>query len=91
VILSLAYLILQCVLQAIVLRCRSRASTKLEIMVLRQELAVLRRSVARLPFTPADRTFLAAASRLLPRARWTVFMVTPATLLRWHRCLVTRR
>lgn len=80
--LSVGYLILQCVLQAIVLRFRSPESKDLDIMVLRHELAVLRRRVARLPFTPADRIFLAAASRLLPRARWTAFMVTPATLVR---------
>lgn len=40
---------------------------------------------------PADRVFLAAASRLLPRASWRSFVVTPTTLLRWHRRLVTRR
>jgi len=41
--------------------------------------------------TAADRVFLAAVSRLLPRVKWTSFLVTPATLLRWHRRLVTRR
>jgi putative transposase len=86
VILSLGYLVL-----IIVLRCRSRASKDLELIVLWPELAVLRRRVARPRFTPTDRTFLAAARRLLPRARWTAFMVTPATLLYWHRFLVTRR
>ena len=38
-----------------------------------------------------DRLFLAAASRLPPRARWRSFIVTPATLLRWHRRLVAKR
>lgn len=38
-----------------------------------------------------DRLFLAAASRLLPRGRWRSFIVTPATLLRWHRRLVAKR
>jgi putative transposase len=91
VILSLGYLILQCVLQAIVLRFRTNESKELEIIVLRHELAMLRRRVARPSFTGADRAFFAAASQLLPRIRWTAFIVTPATLLRWHRCLVTRR
>ena len=90
-ILSLGYVVLQCVLQAIVLRFRSGETKELEIMVLRHELAVLRRRVARPPFTPADRAFLAAASRLLPRGDRAAFLVTPATLLRWHRCLATRR
>src|SRR5437867_1478637 len=41
--------------------------------------------------TAVERVFLTAASRLLPRARWPSFIVTPATLLRWHRRLVARR
>ncbi|MCA2219487.1 integrase core domain-containing protein [Jidongwangia harbinensis] len=62
-----------------------------EIAVLRHQLAVLHRQVVRPRYTPADRTLLSALARLLPRERWAVFFVTPATLLRWHRELVTRR
>jgi putative transposase len=52
---------------------------------------VLRRQVARVPYTPADRVWLVALSRLLPRCRWSeVFGVTPATILAWHRRLVSR-
>jgi putative transposase len=40
---------------------------------------------------PADRALLAALSRLLPRPRWSVFLVQPETLLGWHRCLIRRR
>ena len=61
-----------------------------EIAVLRHQLAVLRRQVARPRYTPADRTVLATLARLLTRGRWAAFLVTPATLLRWHRELVAR-
>jgi hypothetical protein len=66
-----------------------------EIAVLRHQLVVLRRQVARPRYTPTDRMLLAALARLLPRERLGVvpgqFLVTPATLLRWHRELVRRR
>jgi putative transposase len=62
-----------------------------EIAVLRHQLAVLRRQVPRPRYTPTDRMVLAALAKLLPRERWAVFLVTPATLLRWHRELIARR
>jgi transposase InsO family protein len=62
-----------------------------EIAVLRHQLAVLRRQVPRPRYTPADRMLLAALAKLLPRERWVVFLVTPSTLLRWHRELIARR
>jgi putative transposase len=70
---------------------RSTEFKELEIVVLRHELAVLRRQIGRPSFRPADRLFLPAASRMLPRVRWPSFLVTPATLLRWHRRLVANR
>ncbi len=78
-------------LQLALLRPRSQDSKELEIVVLRHELAVLRRQTRRVQLTGSDRVFLVAASRLLPRSRWKSFLVTPTTLLRWHRRLVTRR
>jgi putative transposase len=75
----------------VIVRSRSESSKELEIVVLRHELSVLRRQVARPQLRPSDRVLLAAASRLLPRSRWSSFLVTPNTLLRWHRRLVARR
>jgi hypothetical protein len=91
VLLSVVYVILQRILQLVSLLFRSADSTELEIVVLRHELAILRRQVHRPTFRAADRLFLAAASQLLPRVKWSVFLVTPATLLRWHRWMVAKR
>jgi transposase InsO family protein len=74
-----------------VLLFRGREAKELEIVVLRHQLAVLRRQVARPQLGPADRAMLAALSRVLSRPRWCVFFVEPDTLLRWHRRLVARR
>jgi putative transposase len=63
----------------------------LEILVLRHQLRVLRRKSGPPKFTAGDRVLLAAASRVLPRQRWASFLVTPQTLLRWHRTLVRRK
>ena len=87
-LLSVVDVALHRVLQLVSLLFRSADSKELEIVVLRHELAVLRRQVHRPTFRPADRWFLAAASHLWPRVRWSVFLVTPATLLRWHRWIV---
>jgi putative transposase len=62
-----------------------------EILVLRHQLAVLRRQVGKVRTEPADRAVLALLSRLLSRARWPTFFVTPATLLHWHRDAVRRK
>ena len=88
---SLGYLTLRCLLQIVLLLSWSESSKELEIVVLRHELSVLRRQGGRPQLRPSDRLMLAAASRLLPRSRWSSFLVTPATLLRWHRRLVARR
>ena len=63
----------------------------LEILVLRNQLRVLQRTAGRPRLKPIDRVLLAAASRVLPRDRWAAFLVTPSTLLRWHRELVRRK
>jgi putative transposase len=88
---SLVYVSVRRGLQLVAVCCRSREFKELEIVVLRHELGILRRQVGRPALRPADRAFLAAASRLLPRRRWSSFFVTPDALLRWHRQLVARR
>ncbi len=88
---SLCYVLLRWALQLIALRGRSNDFKELEIVALRHELAILRRRTHRPVMTWTDRLFLAAASRVLPRAHWRSFIVTPATLLAWHRRLVAKR
>jgi hypothetical protein len=70
---------------------RSQASKDAEIMVLRHELMVLRRQVARPRLDWADRVVLAALARLLPAALRGSRLVMPGTLLAWHRRLITRK
>src|SRR5712691_752862 len=67
------------------------AALEVENAVLRHQLRVLRRTVKRPPFERRDRLLLAAASGLLPRDRWVVFLASPQALLRWHRELVRRK
>jgi putative transposase len=69
----------------------SVAALEVENALLRHQLAVLRRTVKRPRLRRRDRLVLAAASTLLPRERWSVFLVSPQTLLRWHRELVRKK
>jgi putative transposase len=85
---KLAYLTLCRSIQLLALLARKEAAKDLEILVLRHQLTVLRRQVGRPRLEPADRALLSAASRALPRSRWSCFFVQPETLLRWHRRMV---
>src|SRR5438094_5227238 len=84
VIFSLVYLLARRLVELLVLRARTDVSKDVEILVLRHEVSVLRRQVARPRPRPADRALLAALSAVLPRVRWPAFFVQPKTLLRWH-------
>src|SRR6266511_1484776 len=90
VVRTVAFLVLRQVL-GLVGRGRSAGAKDVEIAVLRHQLAVLHRQIVRPRYTPADRMILATLAKLLPRDRWPIFLVTPSTLLRWHRELIRRR
>jgi putative transposase len=78
-------------LELFVLMRRDERAKEIEILVLRHELQVLRRQVARPRVRAADRALPAALGRVLPRDRRRAFLVQPAMLSRWHRELVRRR
>jgi putative transposase len=87
-LLKIVYLLTCRVLGVAVLVFRGDRAKDAGLLVLRHENAVLRRHIGRVRYESADRVWLAALARLLPRRRWTgVFPVTPATLLAWHRKL----
>jgi transposase InsO family protein len=87
----LLYLLVRRLVDVLSGRFRSRLAKDVEIAVLRHQVDVLRRQVSRVDLKPADRAVLALLARVLPRARWSAFVVTPATILRWHRELVRLR
>jgi putative transposase len=91
VVISCFYWLFRHLFGFLVVRCRSDAANEVEILVLRHELAVLRRQVGRPSCRPADRVFLAALARMLPRERWGSVFVQPETVRRWHRSLLARR
>jgi hypothetical protein len=79
------------VLSWLALLARSDAAKDVEILMLRHEVAVLRRTNSRPALTWLDRAVLSALSRLLPPPLRQVRLVSPRTLLRWHAHLVARR
>jgi putative transposase len=86
--LRLVYLTFSQLIQWMVLAARKSAAKDVELLVLRHEVAVLRRQVAQPRVDWADRAVLAGLVRLLPRRLWDGLFVRPETLLRWHRDLV---
>jgi hypothetical protein len=89
-VLSFVYLVFRALLGALVRSRRGLDMKDVELIVLRHELEVLRRQVARPRLSPADRALLSAAACQLPRPLRAARLVTPRTLLRWHWALVRR-
>ena len=82
------YRLVRLVIDLLVLRGRRDCSKDVEILVLRHQLAVLQRQIVRAHFEPDDRALITALARVLGRDRWSIFLVRPDTILRWHRRLV---
>ena len=87
---AFAYLLLRCLFQ-LVTDSSNVLTRDVEVAVVRHQLMVLKRQVSKPRLRRRDRLLMAAMSRTLPRARWSSFVVSPQTLLRWHRELVRRK
>jgi transposase len=88
---SFAYLVVRNLFALVWLLARPRRSKELELLLLRHELAILRRQASRPRLTRADRVLFAVPTRPLPRPEWAHLPVKPETVSRWHRQLVARR
>ena len=84
------YRLVRLVIDLLVLRGRRDRSKDVEILVLRHQLTVLQRQHPHPRFEPEDRAILTALARVLGRERWSLFLVKPDTIVRWHRRLVAK-
>ena len=89
--LSFLYRLVRRVFEAVRVYRLDAAAKCAEILVLRHQLIVLRRQVVRPRFSWSDRAFIALLAGLVPRERWGSFLITPETILGWHRSLVKKR
>jgi putative transposase len=88
--LSFVYRFVRRVIEIVRVHRMNSVAKDAEILVLRHQLAVLQRQATRPRFTWSDRAIVSAPAHLVPRDRWASFLVTPGTILRWHRALVRR-
>jgi transposase len=91
VALSLLYRLSRRAREAVPVLWSDAAAKDAEILVLRHQLAVLRRQVARPRLTWSDRALISMLASLVPRERWGSFLITPQTILGWHRSLIRKR
>jgi putative transposase len=91
VLFALVYLLLRRVVRWMAGPSNDRMDNEVEVVVLRHQLMVLKRQVGKPRLRRRDRLFMAAIARTLSRARWSSLVVSPQTLLRWHRELVRRK
>jgi putative transposase len=90
--LKIAYLLMRWLFALVALVFRGDRAKDAELLVLRHENAVLRRTAGRIRYEPADRAWFAVLASFIPRWQWAgIFPVTPATLLAWHRRLAARK
>jgi len=89
VLLAVCYLVLRLILR--IAPVDDAKEREAEILVLRHQLAVLKRANPRPRMRRWDRMLIAVLSRTIPRDRWSGLIVTPATILRWHRELLARK
>jgi transposase InsO family protein len=88
---AMLYALLYAIVRRLLRLSGISSDAEAEVLVLRHELAVLRRQIKRPKLRRRDKVFLSAMSRMLPPEHWAAFIVTPATLVRWHRELVRRK
>src|SRR6266498_2763419 len=82
---AMLYALLYAIIRRVLRLSGISSDAEAEVLVLRHEVAVLRRQIKRPKLRRRDKLFLSAMSRMLPREPWAAFVVTPATLVRWHR------
>src|SRR5215471_10003358 len=90
-LLSLTYQLMRFITDLVLVRTRSDAQVRAEVLALGHQLRLLERKAGKPAWQPADRIWLAGLSRLLPRSGLASLLPKPETLLRWHRDLVGRK